>query len=332
MPADFVGASQWPTLDKIRALFAGYGGIPMEERIGFEVALQAPRFARVAVKKKVGGVKVATGTYAEKIDMGPYIPYEKPIVIKRKGKDVPLTKTTLLTWTSKMSAPSFSIPAGPTKYHGTCPASVEKNVIKEGSYEEFHEPLEGRRQVATKKDPTGIYICDICYCGKNNYLIHKSGFVSQMVRTLKYLQEPKIEAVLLRNLVSSRYFRIHDAGDFFSPWYYVAWTEICRRLPEVKFWCPSRVWTLTAFREFFRRSPPPANLALRPSALFVGAVPPRGVHGLADGSTSTAEGYKLPRGVRACPVYDSDDPVHSCARAHCRWCWDKTGEISYRAH
>jgi hypothetical protein len=39
-------------------------------------------------------------------------------------------------------------------------------------------------------------------------------------------------------------FRIHDSGDFFNPRYIRAWYEVCRQLPEVKFWAPPRVWQL----------------------------------------------------------------------------------------
>jgi len=36
--------------------------------------------------------------------------------------------------------------------------------------------------------------------------------------------------------------RIHDAGDFFNIQYILAWIEIAKRLPEVKFWAYTRSW------------------------------------------------------------------------------------------
>jgi hypothetical protein len=39
-----------------------------------------------------------------------------------------------------------------------------------------------------------------------------------------------------------RYFRVHDSGDMFSVGYAECWLQVCRRLPEIRFWIPTRVW------------------------------------------------------------------------------------------
>jgi hypothetical protein len=84
----------------------------------------------------------------------PTIAYgERLYTLSAKGKDTPKKgwqRTSLLTVTSKMTAPSFSLPAGPTTTGGSCVAS---NTSKKG----------GKREQG--KD----YICDDCYALKRNY-------------------------------------------------------------------------------------------------------------------------------------------------------------------
>lgn len=79
-----------------------------------------------------------------------------------------------------------------------------------------------------------------------------------------------------RRPAGAKYFRIHDSGDFFSIRYLRAWGEICRALPEVLFWSPSRAWA-SPMREpigrFLQKEAPP-NLILRPSAYHLGAASP----------------------------------------------------------
>src|SRR6516162_9609523 len=43
---------------------------------------------------------------------------------------------------------------------------------------------------------------------------------------------------------SEKLFRIHDSGDFFSAAYANAWYEVCRQLPDIRFWAPTRAWQL----------------------------------------------------------------------------------------
>ena len=50
--------------------------------------------------------------------------------------------------------------------------------------------------------------------------------------------------------------RIHDSGDFFSPWYLDMWIEIARALPEVEFYGFTKAITM------WQDSTPPANLSI----------------------------------------------------------------------
>ena len=265
----------------------------------------------------------------------------------QKGSEILFSKTSLFTFTSKMSCPSFSIPAGPTK-GGTCPASKPDSIERDGSYTEHHPPL------SEKGD--GTFICDLCYAGKSNYGMYPNisagqmaklhwvnktladeTFVDKMGQALEMLFDKRIEKVLLSNGLSNRFFRIHDSGDFFSREYYSAWVEVCNKFrgrlnPDgghlMYFWAPTRMWVYRGYLEHFRQVPPPPNLALRPSALFTGAPAPM-IQGLAAGSTSAED----PGEVEAfnCPAYESD--LASCGGTRCRKCWTfKKVPVNYHTH
>lgn len=283
---------------------------------------------------------------------GPYIrlfgPDGNPFVYTTgKGSRIKFSKASLFTFTSKMSCPSFSLPAGPTT-GGTCPASKPSSIEAEGSYREYSPSL-------SSKGP-GTFICDLCYAGKSNYLMYPNISAGQMAKKHWVLQtmkdgsfaqkmgdavemvfDKRIEKVLLGNGLSNRFFRIHDSGDFFTKDYYRDWVEICSRFkgrlnPDgghlIYFWAPTRMWVYKDYLDLFRSVPPPANLALRPSALFTGAPAPM-IPGMAAGSTSAED----PGLVQAfnCPAYESD--LASCAGTRCRKCWTlKKTPINYTTH
>ena len=256
------------------------------------------------------------------------------------GKRRPFRNTTLFTWTSKMSCPSFSLPAGPMESGGTCPAAKASSIQREGSYLK-HSP-------SIDRIPEGqLFICDTCYAGKGRYLMYKSMSLGQAARlrwtqdavrsgtfsrkiseAIASLDDPDVEKVLAQRLVSNKYFRIHDSGDFYNPEYYKAWLEVCYNLPQIHFWAPTRMWVYEKWREVFSNYPPPGNLSLRPSALFTSSPPPS-IAGMAGGSTSI-DG-RMPAPVWNCPAYESEEG--SCAGAKCRVCWDAQRKpVNYLTH
>jgi hypothetical protein len=151
--------------------------------------------------------------------------------------------------------------------------------------------------------------------------------------------------------VNTKYFRIHDAGDLWTPKYYLAWRSVCEAFHyqgrRVQFWCPTRMWASPRWQELFRDYPPPPNLTLRPSALFFGAPAPS-VPGIAEGSTASSVplGSGIgrdpsdpltkvrPNQVWDCPAYDADEgDDKSCASVRCRVCWTRPDvAVSYREH
>lgn len=318
--------ANWPSLAKNRELFDG--------DVDSNISFASVKLNRVVDKK--------SGKEAVTITGGPFIRILGDFRYQTaEGKPRKFGQTTLFTWTSKMSCPSFSIPAGPTRQGGTCPASTREAIEKEGSYTAYSVPL--------KQTPEGqAFICDVCYAGKGRYLMYKAmslgqtaklrwvertlrdgSFVRKMSEALGALLDPAVEELLLSQLVSNQYFRIHDSGDFFSPDYYKAWVEVCRNLKDIHFWAPTRMWVYEKWRRVFSNYPPPPNLALRPSALFTSAVPPA-IPDLAAGSGSVEGRMDAP--VWNCPAYEGENE-HSCAAARCRVCWDAPKKpVNYMTH
>lgn len=64
-------------------------------------------------------------------------------------------------------------------------------------------------------------------------------------------QRQDFSTLMIGAILTARvsHFRIHDFGDFFSAAYLSAWTEVCRLLPEIKFWLYTRAWERFDFRE-----------------------------------------------------------------------------------
>ena len=346
---------------------------------------------------------------------GPRVLFTSPIQYESDDgvRLPPWGGTAVFTFTTKMSCPSFSLPAGPIaidspddieagkdpaalqrwweqtarvsaggdrrKIFGSCPASVFKNTARLPGLDQFHGPIS-----------KAGYTCDRCYAGKGNYkypnmavkhmallswteqALDAGTFAPQIVEAIRWMQQPETREVLATKLVSPDFFRIHDAGDFYSEDYYLAWCDVCDALPEVLFWAPTRQWVFPKFRDLFARRLP-ANLALRPSALSIDSRPPRNLPGqvvddarelrsarerayarnpdepaMSAGTMVNSEAV-LPsaEGIYPCPAYESHSE-HSCANAPrpddggigCRTCWGAgprgadrhATEVSYPGH
>lgn len=200
-----------------------------------------------------------------------------------------------------------------------------------------------------------------CYAGKSNYM-HRTSQYSQTIRWVwlrGMAQAHGIEHVadlmadaLIAHLgnkkkrealgESTDFFRIHDSGDFtLSPDTYTMWSLIAShpKLRHIKFWAPTRNWVFPKFVELVRRSPPPENLAVRPSALHFGDLAPE-IEGFDAGSTAHPSGSDpVQEGIAqwSCPAYEHNG---RCAGAggpkgekDCRACWTyKDTGVSYRGH
>jgi hypothetical protein len=217
---------------------------------------------------------------------------------------VPNTAVRLLTRTSKMPGPSWSLPA-----HEACPRA------------------------------NGT-ICDGCYASKGCYQ-YPSTRNAQAVRFAWTVESMRtaagrqqwIEHMLCAIRQSQcQYFRVHDSGDMFNVAYAESWLAVCARLPDVKFWIPTRAWQQPAgslplfdpLLNTLRQLAQLINVTVRPSALNFGEHAPV-IPGLHAGTTAA-----MPDVLRArqCPAYEQGGTCGDC-----RACWDvKDTPVSYCKH
>lgn len=215
---------------------------------------------------------------------------------------VPGSTVALLTYTTKMPGPSFSLPA-----HQACPR-------ENGS------------------------ICASCYAGKGCYL-YRSTQHAQNVRfnwtILCMNADPRVWVEVMIEAIKEtgcQYFRVHDSGDMFNARYAESWYQVCLQLPEVKFWIPTRAWQqasgplplFDAVLNTLQRMARLPNVTVRPSALNFGDTAPE-VSGLHAGSTADCvDVFK----ARQCPA-----PQQNGQCGECRACWDhKDCPVSYTKH
>jgi hypothetical protein len=226
---------------------------------------------------------------------------------------------------SKMSCPSFALPAGALATGGTCPGADPGQT----SVDEAHRKTMAKSILPILKshgaNPKNVAdddvdlittICDSCYATGGQFQYSDNQF-SEIVRFawLTHASQEQIIAVLnagIEGLKESgwhehaakdaekyggkmglpddvKFFRLHDSGDFFlkEP-YATAWIEVAKLHPDVYFWAPTRTWVLKGWRTFWEDAGVPKNLIIRPSAYHFEDKAPRfpASSGMAAGSTS----------------------------------------------
>jgi hypothetical protein len=279
------------------------------------------------------------------------------------SKQVKIGKLSMLGETSKMGCYSFNIPPGPVFQGGTCPASELGFMMQTDA--------ELRKQQARSAYPGEVFvpdfICNGCYAIKGAYGNPSQVFAMELKKVLVnlWLKEGSFADHMVTAIEAGRhmsrarrarlpsaqrwavphpdFFRIHDAGDMYSPKYTEGWFEVCRRLPDVNFWAPTRMWALKgSSNKVFARGVPD-NLALRPSSIHFGEAPPPVIDGGSEDaellgqhmpglSAGAGSGSVIPAGAWECPAYEhvtrggGTGPVlkkgvekqqgGTCARAH----------------
>lgn len=220
------------------------------------------------------------------------IPNTMPRLYRISRKHVvPGTTVVLLSDTTKMDCPSWGIPA--ITY---CPWAGECRFF--------------------------------CYAKKGKYNL-KCVLAAQKARadwTLDCLHNDRADEwistmVAAIEATGTRYFRIHDSGDFFSPAYIGFWEVVCNLLPNIKFWAPTKSYRgpakIRAALELIATLP---NVAIRPSADGVDAPIPT-IPGLHAGTAVVSSGQN-------CYAQTSHG---NCGP--CRACWDqKDLHITYKLH
>ena len=83
-------------------------------------------------------------------------------------------------------------------------------------------------------------ICHYCYALRGRYVFRK--VQAAMERRFDSLTDPRwVDAITtLIHRSGDRYFRWHDSGDVQSVDHLVKIIQVCKNLPQVKFWLPTR--------------------------------------------------------------------------------------------
>lgn len=222
------------------------------------------------------------------------------------------------------------------------------------------EPKGGLVQgVAKTYNGDANFVCRSCYALDGNY-----NYPSKQVNDMLHLAwiEHELEAggptrlgtalaYAIQHVNLTRpegfqpYFRIHDAGDFYSPEYLEAWVVCASMMTHMRFWAPTRQWVFTKWVELLRNAEERVRaaggwLTIRPSVLRIGDPVPT-LPGLSAGSGVSAEDPC----AWVCPVYNKvverrqpDGTIElvdaaSCLEANCTMCWDQPAiPVSYGAH
>ncbi len=181
-------------------------------------------------------------------------------------------------------------------------------------------------------------ICGSCYAQINMYNMNNV-VKSQWARFLwtKDLIESNLPVWVermvdvIKNHVSNGYFRIHDSGDFYHPDYIWAWYYICKSLPDIKFWGPTRVWQAKQINWIapLRRLAMLPNVSIRPSSLNLDELEFSYDFLAAPTAVVVAKDNANNLGASICPKSINHN---SCEESNCRKCWDKNGEVAYLLH
>ncbi len=120
---------------------------------------------------------------------------------------------------------------------------------------------------------------------------------------------------------SNGFFRFHDSGDILGLWHLERLVAVCKRLPKIRFWLPTREYQTV--RDWLQLVGPfPKNLTVRTSAHIVDQ-PAQKIGNLPTSAVHTIE----PIG-RQCIAYSQDGECRDC-----RLCWDKRiRRVSYPKH
>lgn len=169
-------------------------------------------------------------------------------------------------------------------------------------------------------------VCEKCYALKGMYVF--PAVKKAQIRRMKSITKPEwvswmVELIgkkLRRAQGPDRVFRWHDSGDLQSVGHLEKIAEIARRLPDVKFWLPTRENRMV--RDWLRAGHTiPANLIIRISAPMVGQTMVRPVEGTVASTVDAGVGY-------ACPARSQGNACQDC-----RACWNQeVSSVDYPKH
>ena len=166
-------------------------------------------------------------------------------------------------------------------------------------------------------------ICSKCYALKRRYAFpNVQNAPERRFAALKNELWVQAMTIGIRGIESSGYFRWHDSGDIQDLDHLDKIVQVARNLPEIKFWLPTREFSMVAAWKR-RNGALPENLTIRLSALKINGAPPATIAKLLGLVTSgvTKSGFN-------CPA-----PSQGNKCLTCRACWDKNvPNVNYKLH
>ncbi len=201
-----------------------------------------------------------------------------------------------LTATTKMPGPSYGLPAD------ACPTGRQMRSVK-GS------------------------VCASCYASRGRYGFEQCR--TALMYRLRAIRHPMWVEAMVESIkrARSRWFRWHDSGDLQSVEHTEKVLEVCRRLPETRFWLP----TMEAV--ILRRAisaGAPDNLTIRLSTPMLDQEPPdRGEAYKGCQTSRVVVQWETAGGMPRCP--SQEQGTEGCGE--CRMCWDKdVPVVVYKKH
>lgn len=178
-----------------------------------------------------------------------------------------------------------------------------------------------RCQTGSKLREVEGSVCFKCYAFKGNYGFNNvQASLEKRFQSLSHPQWVEAMVTLIRetNKGDREYFRWHDSGDVQSEAHLESICEIARRMPEVKFWLPTKEFKMA--RDYFKRHAMPENLNVRLSMPRVGQTAPKVK---SDDPFTYSEVVHIAKGEQSnlttlCPAKNQGNKCLDC-----RKCWDK---------
>ena len=179
-------------------------------------------------------------------------------------------------------------------------------------------------------------VCSKCYADKGNYN-YPNVVLAQDKRLASLSKGIQARATWADTFVEyfkghielglpeeQRYFRWLDSGDIQTVEMLEDIAYIASRVPEIKFWLPTRETTI--FKQWFLENNPPDNLCIRFSANVIGKPVTHGLASLNKNLSESAVNY-TDKDYEECPAPKQDNSCGSC-----RKCWDPTVKVGYLLH
>ena len=180
-----------------------------------------------------------------------------------------------------------------------------------------------RCQIGQKMRSVKGSVCSFCYALKGRYVFPK--VQAALEKRFQSLTHPLWVEMMTFLIAKTKdtFFRWHDSGDIQGTWHLNNIVKIAKNLPQVKFWLPTREYSMVS-SYIEAGNTIPDNLTIRLSALMIDGNAPDAIAkklGLVVSGVSKESSYNCP----------APSQVNFCK--DCRACWDKdTYAISYKKH